>query len=117
MPNENMPQEGNPFLDIVNGSPLGGEQVEQGMTGEMPSEPGVPNEGDVGQTGDTTRPLVSAMAMIHRYIQSTTDRSAIGTARSILTLITGLIRDDQQSAIENRGVVPQPPAPQGKQGA
>ena len=124
---QNMPEQGqgqgeNPFSDIVNGNgPLGGQAVQNAMMGQgdqqgQPQAPETPNEGQVGQTGDQGRALLSSLQGIHRFIQGTQDREAIGKARMVINILVDLIRSDQQTAVQAGGVVAQAPQTQNQTG-
>lgn len=104
----------NPFLDLINnrqGQPTQGAGVnaggvlrllENGASQQPQLTPGQepPEVTQAGVTGDQTKPLIMALNALHQFIASSGDRADIGIARSIMNVLTGLIRRNQASATQ-----------------
>lgn len=109
----------NPYLSMIrggqSGAPQGGQMGGQMMGGQQPSQPGqgAPQGGQMmgpagkkmempedqmswGETGDSSRELVSAINSLENFIKKSTERDTIGTARSIIMLLTRLMAKDQE---------------------
>lgn len=106
----------NPFLKILQQHqaqmPSGGDGVNPlagilggaGAPQQAPAQPAgpggmaqeLPDVGQKGVTGDSTKPLIAAMQALHAYIADSTDRKDIAVVRSVMSLLTNLIQRDQQ---------------------
>lgn len=108
----------NPFADLMESkaspaSAMGQQQMgalmsapQAGMPqaqGGQPGQPGQPMEMPMGmqalqagKTGDSTKPLLGAIAQLHGYIAAITDPEEIQMVRQIVSLLTNLIQRDQE---------------------
>lgn len=104
----------NPFLDLINrgGQPAqGGADInaggvlrllENGASQQPQLQPGQepPEVTQAGVTGDQTKPLIMALSALHNFVASSGDKNDIAVARSIINVLTGLIRRNQASATQ-----------------
>ena len=96
----------NPFLKLLEQSRAQQGSMGGGMPQGAPMPSGeegdpvaeMPNVGEKGVTGDSTKPLTQAIQAVHAYIADSTDRKTITIARSVISLLVRLIQEDQQSA-------------------
>lgn len=113
--------QGNPYLEMIRNAPQqqqsqsqpvqgqGGASQSQGMGniqgammgGKQPEMP--EDQLAMGQTGDSSRELVSAISSLENFIKRSTNRDAIATARQIVLLIARLVHSDQQEQMDKLG--------------
>lgn len=79
------------------GAPQAGmPQAQGGQSGQPMEMPMGMQALQAGKTGDSTKPLLGAIAQLHGYIAAITDPEEIQMVRQIVSLLTNLIQRDQE---------------------